>query len=73
MPLKKCDKSGIDQFSTFKDSSSRRIADLVASETLLCIDFAQLEADKAIELFGSFQSDESQRIEVRLQPCMEES
>ena len=50
-------------------SSAARIADLKQNRELMCINLDEKTDSVQHELFGTFDSDESQRIEVRLLPC----
>lgn len=66
LPLKTCDDASFSQFYPSKASSEARIADLKKTRAFMCIDLDEYDQ---LKLYGNYDSDESQRIELRLLPC----
>ena len=65
VPIKFCTAAEFANFAEAREDSRLKIESLFKAETLICLDLTTY--GKKIEIFGSPESDENQRIELRLQ------
>ena len=75
IPIKPCTAEDLSKFAPARLDNKQKIESLYEIEEgsekgLFCLDIAKFGR---IEVYGSFESDISQSIELRLQPCSEQN
>ena len=69
LPLKACDDISFSQFEPPMNSSAARIENFKKTRALKCIDLDKIDDSEQLNLYGTFDSDENRRVEVRLVAC----